>query len=48
MEVRSRMDTKNMCAKSQGLSLENGVDIWTFVGKTCVIYLVAFSYLVLV
>ena len=27
------MCVKNTCAKVQGLSLKNGVDIWTFVRK---------------
>ena len=42
-EVRSR-DGHDF----QGLSLENGVDAWTLVRKTCVIYAVACNYLVLV
>ena len=31
--IRTRLgrDTLNTCAKFQSLSLENGVDIWTFV-----------------
>ena len=37
-----------MCAKFQGLSLKNGMGIWTFVQKTGVIYVVACNYLVLV
>ena len=37
------MDIKNTCAKFQGLSLKNGVDMWTFVHKNenSVIYAVA-------
>ena len=44
------MDMWNMCANFQGLSLKNGVDIWTLilVRKTCVFYAVASNYLVLV
>ena len=37
-----------MCAKFQGLSLKNGVDIWTLVRKTGVLYVVAWNYLFLV
>ena len=35
------MDMKNTCAKFQGLSLENGVDIGTFVRQTCAFYVAA-------
>ena len=40
------MDTQNMCAKFHGLSLENGVDIQSFVRKTCVLCVVICNYLV--
>ena len=38
----------NMCANVQGLCLTTGVDILTFARKTCVFYIVACNYLVLV
>ena len=39
-------DIWNTCAKCQGQSLKNGVDICTFVRKACEICAVAFNYLV--
>ena len=47
-EVRSRDAQQNMYAKLHGLSLEIGVDIWTFVRKTRVFCVVIRNYLVLV
>ena len=41
------MDMQNMCAKIQGLSLKNGVNILTYVGETHVLYVVACNYLIL-
>ena len=42
------MDTQNMWTKFHGLSLKNGVDMQTFVRKTCVFCVVICNYLVLV
>ena len=41
------MDIRNMCATFPGVSLKNGVDIWTLVRKACVFRLVVCNYLVL-
>ena len=35
------MEIKNTCAKWQGLSLKNGVDILDFCAEKCVIYVAA-------
>ena len=48
-EVRSRDGHVEHVRKISGsVSLKNGVDIGTFVRKTCVFYVVACNYLVLV
>ena len=41
------MDTQNRCATCQGLSLKNGVDIWTYAEK-CKICVVASNCLIVV